>query len=108
MAKTKTRTDELFEADIDYSIPIDRFAKKAKALLNKLAREMKVPIRSEDAEYSDASARIGVDNFVTTEFLVAYDKAVRELAKTYKPLVPLNLPIVSVGVGSFEIVIEFS
>jgi len=107
MAKKQSRIDELFKADIDYSIPIDRFAKKAKALLNKLAKEMKDPIRSDGAEYSDASARISVDNRVTVGFLVAYDKAVRELAEDYKPLIPLNLPIVSVGVGSYEICIEF-
>ncbi len=103
----KTRIDELFEADIDYSMPIDRFAKKAKVLLNKLAKEMKDPIRSDGAEYNDAGARIYVNGRTTAKFLTAYEKAVRKLAREHKELKKLKLPVVSVDMGGYEIFISF-
>ncbi len=106
MAK-KTRIDELFEAGIDYSIPIDRFAKKAKALLNKLAKEMKDPIRSDYGGYNDRAAEISIDAPVTISFLVAYDRAVRELAEDYKPLIPLKMSVVDVTVQGWEINVAF-
>lgn len=107
MAKKMSRLDELWDAEIDYSIPIDRFAKKAKALLNKLAKEMKDPIRSDGAVYNDGGARIYVTHGVSASFLAAFDKAVRELAEDYKPLTPLKIPVVSVEVGGFEILVNF-
>lgn len=105
MAK-KTRLDELFEADIDYSMPIDRFAKKAGALLNKLAREMKDPIRHGGAHYNDGGARIYVTHGVSAKFLTAYSKAVRKLAREHKEIKKLKLRIESVEVMD-EIFISF-
>jgi len=106
MAK-KTRIDELFEAGIDYSVPIDRFARKAMPLLNRLAKKMKNPIRSGGAEYNDGGARIYVNGRTSAKFLTAYEKAVRKLAREHKELKKLKLPVVSVELGGYEIFISF-
>lgn len=107
MAKKKmSRVDELFEADIDYSMPIDRFARKALALLNKLAREMKERPYTDGAEYNDAGARIYASG-LSIKLLAKFDKAVRKLAREHRELKKLKLPVVSVEVRSSEIFISF-
>lgn len=107
MAKKKmSRTDELFEAEIDYSMPIDRFARKALALLNKLAREMKERPYTDGAEYNDAAARIYASG-LSVKLLAKFDKAVRKLAREHRELKKLKLKVTSVKVISSEIFISF-
>jgi len=107
MAKKKmSRIDELFEAEIDYSMPIDRFARKALALFRKLAREMKERPYTDCAEYNDGGARIYVSG-ASIQLLAKFDKAVRKLAREHKELKKLKLPIVSVEIRSDEIFVSF-
>ncbi len=107
MAKKMSRTDELFEAGIDYSMPIDRFARKAKALLNKLGREMKVHGLVDNAQYNDVSACIQLNKPISTELVAKFDKEVRKLAANHKELKKLKLPIVRIEMRSYEIDIFF-
>ncbi len=107
MAKTKTRLDELFAAGIDYSMPIDRFARKAKALLNSLGKKMKESGRSNGAEYGDGAARIYLSEPVSIELLVAFDKEVRILAEDTKEIAKLNMSIENITIGGYEIDIAF-
>ena len=106
MAKNKTRCDELFEAGIDYSMPIDRFARKALALLNKLGREMKERPYTDGAEYNDGGARIYA-GCMSVKLLVKFDKAVRKLAREHRELKKLKLKVTSVEVRSREIFVSF-
>ncbi len=108
MAKKQDRLNELSEADIDYSMPINRFARKAKALLNKLAKEMKNPLRCDGAHYNDGGARLYITNRTSAKFLTAVEKAVRKLAREHKELKKLNLKVTSVEVGGYEIFISFN
>ncbi len=105
--KMKTRLDELFEADIDYSNPIDRFARKAGKLLNSLRWKMKETGRSDGAEYGDGSARIYLSEPVSIDLLVAFDREVRILAEDTKEIAKLDMPIVNITVGSYEINVAF-
>lgn len=105
MAK-KTRIDELYEQEIDYSMPIDRFARKALALLRKLAREMKECPYTDGAEYNDGGARIYASG-MSIKLLAKFDKAVRKLAREHKELKKLKLPVVSVEVCGREIFVSF-
>ncbi len=107
MAKKQDRLGELFEQDIDYSNPINRFALKAKALLNKLGRGMKEYNVCEGAEYGDGSARIYLEKPISIKLIVKFDKEVRKLAKANKELTKLELPIVKIELRSYEIGINF-
>ena len=107
MAKKKmSRIDELFAAGIDYSMPIDRFARKALALLNKLGREMKERPYTDGAEYNDAGARIYASG-MSIKLLAKFDKAVRKLAREHKELKKLKLKVTSVEVIGREIFVSF-
>lgn len=103
----KTRIDELYEAGIDYSLPIDRFARKALALLRKLAREMKEYPYTEGAEYNDGGARIYARG-MSIKLLVKFDKAVRKLAREHREMKKLKLKVTSVEVESSEIFVSFN
>ena len=107
MAKKMTRIDELNKAGIDYSIPIDRFARNARALVNKIAKAMKDPIRHGGGHYNDGGARIYVTHRVSAKFLTAYDKAVRKLAREHAGMMKLKLRVTSVEVGGYEIFVSF-
>ncbi len=107
MAKKKSRIDELFEAGIDYSNPIDRFAVKAGKLLNSLRRKMKETGRSDGAEYVDGSARIYLSEPVSIDLLVEFDREVRILAEDTKEIAKLDMPIVSITVGGYQILVSF-
>ncbi len=107
MAK-KNRLNELYELDIDYSIPIDQFARKVKALVNRMAREMKSPVRSDYAEYCDGSAYVSLTVQPSIGFLFKVDKAIRKLAKTHKvSQKPLSLKVVDIQVGNYRIDVSF-
>ena len=107
MAK-KSRLNELYELDIDYSIPINKFAQKVKALVNRTAREMKVPVRSDFAEYCDGSAYVSLTVQPSINFLTKVDKEIRKLAKTHKVgQKPLSLKVVDVQVGNYKIDVSF-
>ncbi len=107
MAKKQTRLEELWDAEIDYSMPIDRFARKAKALLNKLAREMKVYNLVDNAQYNDGSACIQLNTSISTKLIAKFDKEVRKLAANHKELKKLKLPITRIEMRSYEINIVF-
>lgn len=103
------RLDELYELDIDFSTPINQFAQKAKALLNRLGREMKLPYRSYAAEYGSGSARVFLTSYVSVDFIVKFDKEVRKLAREHKVAkYPLYLTVTDVIVGDGEINIDFN
>lgn len=106
MAKKQSRIDELFEAGIDYSMPIDRFARKALALLRKLARDMKEHPYTDGAEYNDAGARIYASG-LSIKLLAKFDKAVRKLAREHRELKELKLRVTSVEVLGREIFVSF-
>ncbi len=106
MAKKQSRIDELFEAGIDYSIPIDKFARKALALLNKLGREMKEYPYTDGAEYNDGGARIYAGG-MSVKLLAKFDKAVRKLAREHNGMKKLKLKVTSVEVRSSEIFVSF-
>lgn len=108
MAKKQTRLNELNDAGIDYSMPINRFAGKAKALLNRLGREMKESGRSNSAEYGDGSARVYLSQPISTKLLAKFDKEVRKIAAKHEVgKAPLSLPIVDITVRNYEIDIAF-
>lgn len=106
MAKKQSRIDELAAAGIDYSMPIDRFARKALALLRKLAREMKERPYTDGAEYNDAGARIYASG-LSVKLLAKFDKAVRKLAREHRELKELKLRVTSVEVLGREIFVSF-
>jgi len=106
MAKKQSRIDELFKADIDYSMPLDRFARKALALLRKLAREMKERPYTDGAEYNDGGARIYASG-MSIKLLAKFDKAVRKLAREHRELKKLKLKVTSVEVIGREIFVSF-
>ena len=107
MAKKQSRIDELFEAGIDYSIPIDKFARKALALLNKLGREMKERPYTDGAEYNDGGARIYAAG-MSIKLLAKFDKAVRKLAREHTGMKKLKLKVTSVEVRSSGIFVSFN
>ncbi len=102
MVKKQSHLNELFAEDIDYSMPINRFAKKACTLLNKMKRGTAC-----GGEYGDGSARIYLNTSVSIELLVKFDKEVRKLARQNKELKKLNIPITEIVVRSYEINISF-
>ena len=107
MAK-QNRLDELHELDIDYSIPINKFAQKVKALVNRMAREMKVPVRSDYAEYCDGSAYVNLTVQPSINFLTKVEKEIRKLARTHKVnQEPLSLKIVDIQIGDYRIDVSF-
>jgi len=107
------RLTELFNADIDYSMPIDGFARKAKALFNKTAKAYKIKIKVYAAEYGDGSARLyieegGYDSLSNLgAFLTRFEKDVIALATAYKKLAKLDLPVISVTLGYGAIDVNF-
>lgn len=105
----RTRLDELDDAGIDYSMPIDRFARKARTLLNRIYK-LKTGRRgaSYAAEYGDSNARIYLGRAVPLSVLTAFDEEVMNLANNH-PVCnhPLNLSVVSVCAGTNEIIVEF-
>lgn len=107
MAKKQTRLDELHEQEIDYSMPIDRFARKALALLRKMAREMKERPYTDGAEYNDGGARIYASG-LSIKFIVKFDKAVRKLAREHREMKKLKLKVTSVEVRGYEIFVSFN
>lgn len=108
MTKKMSRLDELNKAGIDYSIPIDRFAVNARALINKIAKSMKDPIRHGGGHYNDGGARIYVSHGISAKFLTAYDKAVRKLAREHAGMMKLKLKVTSVKAGGYEIFVSFN
>lgn len=112
MTRKRNRLDELFDAEIDYSMPIDRFAQKVKALINRLARETKQPCYtrgySDSAEYGDGSARVYIDANFTADFFKLVDTKIRELVKTHEvSKAPLNLSIVGITLKAYELNVTF-
>lgn len=112
MAKmTKTRLDELFEAEIDYSMPINAFANKAKALFNKMAKAAGIKTRVYAAEYGDGSARLymSCDDELTklSGVLALFPFNVELLASENKKLTKLSLPVKSVTFHGDEIDVNF-
>ncbi|KKM06006.1 hypothetical protein LCGC14_1748350 [marine sediment metagenome] len=107
MAKKKDRLQELFDLEIDYSNPVDRFAVKAGKLLNKLGRKMKESGRADGAEYGDGSARIYLSEPVSIELLIEFDREVRILAEDTNEIAKLDMPIVNITVAGYEIDVAF-
>ena len=95
-------------AKTDFSIQIDKFARKAQALFNKIAKERKLYVRCSGSEYGDAAARLYLENDrVDTTTLLIFDNAVRELVEDYRPIYETGLLINNVSVGGWEINIDF-
>lgn len=110
--KMKTRLDELFEADVDYSVPIDTFSDKARILFNKEAKSAGVKTRVYANEYGDGAARLYLDigNDSLSAFagmLSVFAYNVELLATANKKLAGLNLPVTSVTFHGDEIDINF-
>ena len=97
------RLNELWEADIDASMPINRFARKACTLLNSLKRGT-----ASSGEYGDGSARIYLNTAIDTRLIAKFDTEVRKLAANNKELKKLKLPVVDIWIRSYEITIHFS
>ena len=102
MAKKMNRCEEMNGLGIDFSMPIDRFAKKAKALMNKIQRGS-----CDGAEYGDAAARLYLRKAPSIQMLAKFDTEVRKLAADHKELKALKLPIVDITIRSYEININF-
>ncbi len=95
-------------AKTDFSIPIDKFARKAQALFNKIAKKQKVRARCANSEYGDAAARLYLENDrVDTYTLALFDYEVRELVEDYNPMIEIGLLIKTISVGGWEINIDF-
>ena len=108
MAKKQSRIDELFAAGIDYSIPIDKFARKAQALFNRIAKKQKIRARCANSEYGDGAARLYLQNDRVDSYTLAlFDYEMRQLVEDYDPMIKLKLFIDKVSVGGWEINISF-
>lgn len=111
MAK-KTRMDVLFDADVDYSNPIDAFAQKAMALFNKTAKTACIKTRVVCGEYSDGAARLyldhGYDDLSAFGGVISiFSLNVQMLASSNAKLKKLELPVTKVVFGGTEILVEF-
>lgn len=106
MAKKQSRIDKLWDAGIDYSIPIDKFARKALALLRKLSREMKEHLYTDGAEYNDGGARIYASD-LSFNLFAEFNKAVRKLAREHNGMKKLKLKVTSVEIRNGEIFVSF-
>lgn len=109
---TKSRLDELHDSDLDYSLPINAFANKAKALFNRLAKEQSLKTRIYAAEYNDGSARLYVDDghdsvVLFAAVLMKFEEQIWAVANEHKKLAKLNLPILSVTIGGDKINVNF-
>ena len=108
----KTRMDELRAAEIDYSIPIDIFSRKASTLFNQLARKLEVPSRVSGAEYGDGSARLylngdSADLVKQANLFLEFSKEVCVLAAGYSKLTKIELPVTGVTQVGGEINVNF-
>lgn len=109
---TKSRLDELRDAEIDYSLPINAFANKAKTLFNQMAKKHMLKTRIYAAEYNDDSAKLyvrsGYDSVVLfAAVLMEFEEQIWTLANEHKKLAKLNLPILSVTMGGGNINVNF-
>ncbi len=84
-----------------------RRARKAKALLNKLAREMKERVEVDNAQYNDGCAVIQLTTSISTDLIAKFDTEVRKLAANHRELKKLKLPITRIEMRSYEIDIVF-
>ncbi len=112
MARTKTRLDVLRDEDRDYSLPINSFAKKARAAFNQIAKEQSLKTRIVAAEYGDGAARLYVDGGYDeiTKFaavLLEFEETIWQVANDHKKLAALELPVTSVTMCGDEINVNF-
>jgi len=111
MAK-KTRMDELFDLDVDYSNPIDAFAQKARTLFNKSAKAAGIKTRVHAGEYSDGAARLYLNNMdddlgAFGGVISVYSLNVQLLASSNAKLKKIDLPVTRVAFSGDEINVEF-
>ena len=110
--KKPSRLEELWEAGIDYSVPINAFAMKARALFNKHAKEYGLRSRVSDAKYSDGAACLSIDfghdqlSSLAALFSI-FSLSVHHLALENKKLAKLNLLVEGVRMYGSEIYIDF-
>ncbi len=108
----KTRLDELFDAGIDYSLPIDVFSRKARTLFNRMAKARNIKTRCRAAEYSDGAGRLYMrigDDWLAHlgDLFIDFDLEVTALVHEQQRLRRLDLSITKVVLAGDEILINF-
>jgi len=110
-AKKRTTFEDLRKAGVDYSIPIDKFSRKAKAMFNKLAKKKGYRVRCDGAEYNDGSARLYLTDELSINLLCEFSNEVHILVEDFMPTAKLvwdhNLRLKDVTVGNYEITVVF-